>query len=80
MLTFVNGVWTKKTFYNQLEHGLLETLDRNYFADFKFFRSNPVLQLNIWANRTTRGKIEKLVGKSSSIYKILYIRTIRYNI
>ena len=63
LITFGNGVWTKKTFFDQLENDFLETLDTDYLADFNFFNQNPVTQINEWVNRTTRGKIDKLLGK-----------------
>ena len=48
ILSFANGIWTKKTFFDQLDNSFLERLDENYLADFNFFGPNPVAQINEW--------------------------------
>ena len=62
LITFGNGVWTKKSFFNQLTNEFLEILDENYLAHFEFLGSNPVDQINDWVKTSTRGKIAKLIG------------------
>ena len=63
MISFANGVWPRKNFFDQLEDDFLKTLDTNYLADFEFLGPDPVTQVNDWVNRTTRGKINRLVGQ-----------------
>ena len=63
MLSFANGVWSKKEFFDQLElDKVVKDLDENYLADFQFLGSNPVSEINEWVELLTRGKIKKLVG------------------
>ena len=62
LITFGNGVWTKKSFFNQMTNEFLEVLDENYLAHFEFLGSDPVSQINDWVKTSTRGKIDKLVG------------------
>ena len=63
MLSFANGVWSKKEFFDQLElDKFIKDLDENYLADFQFLGLNPVSEINEWVETLTRGKIKKLVG------------------
>ena len=66
MISFGNGIWTRKNFFDLLENEFLEILDAHYFAEFNFFNlRDAVFQINDWVNRTTRGRIDNLVGKSN---------------
>ena len=63
MLSFANGVWSKKEFFDQLElDKFIKDLDENYPADFQILGLNPVSEINEWVETLTRGKIKKLVG------------------
>ena len=64
LLSFANGVWSKKEFFDQLElDKVIQDLDENQLADFQLFGSNPVSEINEWVELLTRGKIKKLVGQ-----------------
>jgi len=72
LISFGNGIWTRKNFFDLLENEFLEILDAHYFAEFNFFNlRDPVFQINDWVNRTTRGRIESLVDDVSEEVQVL---------
>ena len=74
---FGNSVWTRKDFFDLLENESLEILDSNYLAQFKFFGSgDPTIKINEWVNRTTRGRIGKIVGEFFKSKETLLIEII----
>merc|ERR1719412_245531 len=78
LITFGNGAWTKKSFFDQLTNEFLEILDENYLAHFEFLGSNPVAQINDWVKTSTRGKIDRLVDDVPEEVELLLTNTLYF--
>jgi serpin B len=79
LLSFANGVWSKKEFFDQLElDKVIKDLAENYLADFQFLGSNPVSEINEWVETLTRGKIKKLVDQVPEEVDVLLTNTLYF--
>ena len=64
-LEYGNRLYTTKENFNKVSNDYVKKLVQNYDATIKpFADQDPEKEINDWVNDLTKGKIDKVVGKS----------------
>jgi len=60
-LSFGNGFWTAKRYYEKINGKFLEGLSSLYQIDVQALTQRPVEQINNWVKKQTKGKIDNII-------------------
>ena len=80
VLSFANKFWTSQKYFTKIRGQYIEKISSLYDASISVIKKqNPEKEINDWVKKQTKGKIDKIIGKSSIFGKgkkpsyILYI-------
>ena len=72
ILSFANKFWTSQKYFRKIRGQYIEKISSLYDASISVIKKqNPEKEINDWVKQQTKGKIDKIVGKSSIFLSLI---------